>query len=388
MPVPDGAHTRRPRGTPGQAAPRWTVLAMVALLAACSGGAPTDPAPVPSDPAPVPSSPAPSSPVPSTPVSSSPPPSAASSAPLDLPAPVTCPTPTVRVSTTDELQQALARAVPGTVVQLADGTYRGSFTATARGTAEAPVFLCGGPGAVLDGGGFEEGYVLHLDGAAYWRVVGITIRNGQKGVMADAAQHVVLQGLTVESTGDEAVHLRRGSSDNVVRDSTVRDTGHRRDTFGEGIYVGTATSNWCSISACEPDASDRNLVLDNTVSATTAESVDLKEGTSDGVVAGNTFDGAALTGADSWLDAKGNDWLVSGNVGAHSPADGFQTHEVAEGWGRRTTFDGNRGSDLAVDDPEGVLIGLHPDRAAVVRCTNEVSDGSAPVTNLSSTACR
>ena len=36
------------------------------------------------------------------------------------------------------------------------------------------------------------------------------------------------------------------------------------------------------------DASDRNLVLDNAVSANTAASVDLKEGTSDGVVAGNT----------------------------------------------------------------------------------------------------
>ena len=289
------------------------------------------------------------------------------------------------MSTADELRVAVAQAGPGTVVQLAGGTYRGNVTATARGTSSAPVFLCGGPGAVLDGGGIREGYVLHLDGAAYWRVVGITVRNGQKGVMADGVQHVVLQGLTVETTGDEAVHLRRGSSDNVVRDSTIRDTGHRRAKFGEGIYIGTATSNWCQITACAPDTSDRNLVLQNTVSATTAESVDLKEGTSDGVVQGNTFDGSALTGADSWLDAKGNDWLITDNTGAYSPADGFQTHEVVPGWGSRTTFVGNRGSGLATADRDGALVGLHPDRDSVVACSNTVLDGSAPV---STTPCR
>lgn len=294
---------------------------------------------------------------------------------------VTCPAPTATVSTTDELRTALAAAKPGDVIVLADGTYTGNFTATAAGRADRAIFLCGGAGAALDAGGIKEGYVLHLDGAAYWRVVGITVRNGQKGVMLDRTQHSVLQGLTVETTGDEAVHLRRGSSDNVVRDSTVRDTGHRRDKFGEGIYVGTATSNWGQISSGEPDRSDRNLILGNQVSATTAESVDLKEGTSDGVVRGNTFDGSALTGADSWLDAKGNDWQISGNTGAHSPVDGFQNHDVSDGWGRGNVFAGNSGSDLATHDEEGVLIGLHPDRETVVGCDNRVTDGSAPVTN-------
>ncbi len=61
--------------------------------------------------------------------------------------------------------------------------------------------------------------------------------------------------------------------------------------------------------------------------------------------------------------------------------DGFQTHEIGEGWGRRNTFTGNRGSDLATADEEGVLIGLHPDRETVLGCDNQVLDASAPVTN-------
>lgn len=298
-----------------------------------------------------------------------------------MPAPVVCPDATVSVATADELTAALAGARAGDVIVLADGTYAGNLTATAVGTRTQPIFLCGGAGAVLDAGGIKEGYVLHLDGAAYWRVVGLTVRNGQKGVVFDRTQHTVLQGLTVEHTGDEAVHLRAGSSDNVVRDSTIRDTGHRRAKFGEGVYVGTATSNWCTISDCRPDASDRNQVLGNTISATMAESVDAKEGTTGGVVQGNTFDGSDLTGADSWLDAKGNDWQITGNTGAHSPAEGFQNHVVAKGWGERNTFAENIGSDLATADPEGVLVGLHPDADSVVSCSNRVTDGSAPLTN-------
>jgi hypothetical protein len=345
-----------------------TVAVVLAGLAACSAG-----------PAPAVKSPG-LSPTVGSPSALSAPPSGEPSG-FEPPAPVVCPTATVSVQTAAELRTALADAQPGAVIGLTDGTYAGNFRATARGTADRPIFLCGSVAAVLDAGGIKEGYVFHLDGAAYWRVLGITVRNGQKGVMADAVQHSVLQGVTVSTTGDEAIHFRRGSSDNVIRDSTVRDTGHRRAKFGEGIYLGTATSNWCTISDCQPDQSNRNLVLDNMISQTTAESIDVKEGTTDGAIYGNTFDGSALSGADSWLDMKGSDYRVLANTGAHSPADGFQTHEIVDGAGARNVFADNAGSDLAREDREGVLIGLHPDRASLVRCSNRVADDSAPVTN-------
>ena len=305
---------------------------------------------------------------------------------VELPDPVVCPASTVEVATADELHAALADAEPGDVIELADGTYSGNFATTVDGTEQEPIHLCGVAAAVLDAGGIKEEYVLHLDGASWWRVVGITVRNGQKGVMADGVDHVVLQGLTVERTGDEAIHLRGHSSDNVVRDSVVRDTGHRRDKFGEGIYVGTAESNWCTITDCEPDNSDRNMIIGNTISDTTSESVDIKEGTTGGVVVGNTFDGSSLSGADSWVDVKGNGWLISANVGVASPVDGFQTHEILDGWGVGNTFVGNQGSGLDLggdgDDDEGALIGLHPDRESIVGCDNVVSDASAPVSNV------
>jgi hypothetical protein len=257
---------------------------------------------------------------------------------------IQCPAATITVTDAGSLKTALAQARPGSVIRLADGIYTDKFKATTPGTAEQPIYLCGRTGAILDGDGVKGGYAMHLDGASFWRLVGFTIRNGQKGLMADRVQRVVVQGLTVEQIGDEAIHLRNFSSDNLVQGNTIRNTGLRRDKFGEGIYIGTAESNWCTITNCQPDHSDRNIVRGNVISATTAESIDIKEGTSGGVVSGNTFDGSALSGshADSWVDVKGNGWLIEGNVGRHALEDGYQTHEVVDGWGAKNTFKANR----------------------------------------------
>ncbi|MGH9187273.1 MAG: hypothetical protein ACRD0U_15885 [Acidimicrobiales bacterium] len=54
--------------------------------------------------------------------------------------------------------------------------------------------------------------------------------------------------------GDEAIHLRAFSTDNLAIGNTIRNTGLRRDKFGEGIYVGSAVSNWEKHSGGEPAA--------------------------------------------------------------------------------------------------------------------------------------
>lgn len=254
----------------------------------------------------------------------------------------TCDAPSAReVSTAEQLQDALETAEPGTTVRLVDGVYPGWFTIASAGTPERPITLCGSRGAVLDGGPPDTGYTMHLSGAAHWRLVGFSVRGGQKGVMLDRSHGVVVDGLRIDRVGDEALHLRAGSSDNLVRDTTIRDTGLRRAEFGEGIYVGSARSNWCRHSGCGPDRSDRNRIEGNDISATTAESIDIKEGTSGGVVIGNRFAGDGMTGADSWVDVKGNGWTIVGNTGVDAPQDGFQVHAVAAGWGEGNVFADN-----------------------------------------------
>ncbi|MBM7505803.1 nitrous oxide reductase family maturation protein NosD [Agromyces aurantiacus] len=289
-----------------------------------------------------------------------------------------CTEATVDVTDADELRAALDAARPGDVIAMAPGRYDGRFTMTAAGKPDAPITLCGSRDAILDGGGTDDGYVVHLDGASHWVLQGFTVRNGQKGVMADATTDTVIRDLDVSHIGDEAIHLRAGSTDNQVLHNTISDTGLRKPKFGEGIYIGTAESNWCDISDCEPDASDRNLIEGNAISNTTSESVDLKEGTSDGVLRDNTFDGAGMVEADSWVDVKGNGWLIEGNTGTTSPADGFQTHEILDGWGTGNVFRSNT-ADLGAD---GLGFSLKPERDNVVTCDNTVSGSGAELSNV------
>jgi hypothetical protein len=303
--------------------------------------------------------------------------------PAELPAdlPVACPAPTVEVSTADGLQAALDGAGPGDSIALADGTYVGNFVATRAGTAERPIHLCGGAGAVLTGGGIKEGYVVHLHDTSHWRLVGFTVREGQKGVMLDGTASSVIQGLTVEDIGDEAIHLRAASTYNVVLGNTVRRTGFRRDKFGEGIYVGSAQSNWETHSGGGPDRSDHNLVQGNDIRETSAEAIDVKEGTTGGWIVANTMDGDGMTGADSLVDVKGNQWVVEGNTGTNGPEDGFQTHRILDGWGTDNVF---RGNTVDVEGSDGYHFYVHDPRDThnVVACDNRTGDGGTPRSNV------
>ncbi|MFC1435598.1 right-handed parallel beta-helix repeat-containing protein [Streptacidiphilus sp. N1-3] len=247
---------------------------------------------------------------------------------------------TVQVSTSAGLKAALAAAVPGQTIQLADGTYTGNFVASVPGTAQSRITLTGSSAAVLttNTGG---GYGLHLDGASYWTVHGITVGHAQKGIVVDSANHVVIDGVNVGNLTMEGVHFRNSSQYGVLENSTIHDTGTQGDGKGEGVYVGTANTL--------TDNSDYVQILNNVIGPNIgAENIDLKEGTTGGLVSGNTFDGNGLTDKnfdDSWVDVKGNNYTIQNNKGSHTLKDGFQTHSQAAGWGCGTVFHGNT-SDL------------------------------------------
>jgi hypothetical protein len=262
---------------------------------------------------------------------------------------VTCPSGGTTVSDGPALRTALSAAHAGSVITLQPGTYTGAFTITTSGTEAAPIWVCGGRNAVIQGTGTGTGskdtqYLFHVDHASWIRLVGFSLRDGQKGVMADGTQHSTIAGLSVSDIGDEAIHLRAFSSDNLVTGNVVSDTGHRSGKFGEGIYIGSANSNWSTYSNGDPDTSDRNQVIGNQVSGTTAENIDIKEGTTGGTVSGNVLSSVGMTSADSWIDIKGNSWTVAGNTGTGggSLVDGIQVHAVKKGWGERNTFRGNK----------------------------------------------
>jgi Right handed beta helix region len=287
----------------------------------------------------------------------------------------------IAVSTAARLSHALSTAHPGETIVLQPRVYEGDFTASTPGTAAAPITLCGSRGAVLKGPGINGGYVLHLDHASYWHVEGFTVEGGQKGVVADGVTHDLIDGLYVHGTGDEAIHLRSFSSHNVVSHNVIRNTGLLVAFFGEGIYVGSANKNWCKYSGCQPDRSNDNRIIDNNIADTTAENIDIKEGTTGGVISGNILNGTGMvsSAATSWVNVKGNDWLIKDNTGTHSIGDGFSVHQVYPGWGLDNVFRNNKAT---VDGPGfGIYVQSHH-LGTVVQCNNVASGAAGGMTNF------
>jgi hypothetical protein len=325
----------------------------IGLLSACSGGS-TDARP-----------------------SRTPPPSGTGTGTPSSGAVITDAAGNVTVSTPDDLRSAVATAHPGEVITLADGAYvfRQRLVASASGTAAAPITLRGSRQAVIQSKDDKGNYGLSITGD-HWVVQGLTVAHATKGIVLDGSDGTVIDGVEVFDTGEEGVHFRSCSSDGVLRNSLVHDTGVVKPQFGEGVYVGSANSNWSGYSCDDGrDNSERTLIEGNTFRHVAAEGADLKEGTDSGTLRGNTFDDVGYSGensADSAVDAKGNGWLVEGNVVLNATgkfADGFQVHAVYDGYGLHNTFRDNtvRGA------VPGFGFGLYPAADTVVSC-----DDSAP----------
>ncbi|WP_394834969.1 discoidin domain-containing protein [Pendulispora rubella] len=293
----------------------------------------------------------------------------------------------IDVSTASQLTAALQNAMPGDEIRMANGTYAGHFTITRSGTESAPIVLSGSRAAVIDGQGTSNGRAVQLQ-ADYWKLVGFTVTNGQKGIMALGAHHTIVDGVRVHQIGDEAIHFRDNSSDNVVQNSEISDTGLREPGFGEGIYFGQAVSNWPD---GQPDRSDRNKAIGNRLGPNVrAECLDLKEGTTGGEVRDNVFNGTGMSGenfADSWIDAKGNGYRITGNRGTSALLDGFQTHIQVAGWGRDNVFSGNTANVGAAGFGFKIAKDGNTSAGNVVCTDNVVTNATSGVANIPLTDC-
>ncbi len=283
---------------------------------------------------------------------------------------------TIAVSSQEQLRQALADAQPGDLITLAAGTYTepNAWRAAAAGSAAHPITLRGPRAAVLTSGGTSEDYGLYVTGD-YWRIEGLTVANSSKGIIVERAKGTVIDSVHVHTIGEEAIAFRACSTDSVLRNSLVEDTGLVTPAYGEGVYVGTAQSNWDKPGRTCIDGKDHSngtLIEGNTFRTIAAEGADLKEGTDNGTLRNNIFDNTAFSGAnyaDSAVDAQGNNWRITNNV-VRNPSgaflDGMQSHELIPGYGTGNVFSGNR----IEGSIRGFGIGLSPQLNNRVSCDN------------------
>jgi hypothetical protein len=262
----------------------------------------------------------------------------------------------VNVSTSTQLSSALANAQPGDQIQLAAGTYSG-----ARLDKDG-VTICG-PSTAFIKGGFGQ---LNVNDVTF------------QGFSADGFQPFnfygskrnKLLGLIISNVGQEAIHLRCGSSDNIIQDVTVHHTGQSVAQYGEAVYIGSDPSNVGSMCGTSSDASLRNQVLDSHFGPyVTGEDIDVKPGADGTIIAGNTSDGtgkAYIAGfAESFYTIRASNVAVTDNSATGGPKNGFWSFS-----GSGVTYHGN-----TLKVPSGGT-GFRVDQGTVVGCDNSVTGGT------------
>lgn len=241
----------------------------------------------------------------------------------------------VIVENTDELRLALYAAKPGHKILLKPGTYQATKTLDIffagrdrniyfgghplvkpiSGKPNNPIVvgsLNPNKRAILRGDKVTgSGYILWIHGEN-WVIRDLILENGGKGLVLDNASNSRVKNVDIRQVGDEALHLRSGTNNALVENVNIDGAGLALPGFGEGIYVGSDRSQWNLYEA----KNDNNVVRNCTIRNTTAEAVDIKEGTVGTVIEGCSMYGGAISGdnyADSIIDIKGNGARISSN---------------------------------------------------------------------------
>ncbi len=259
--------------------------------------------------------------------------------------------------------KALENAKPGYLIELKPGIYIGRigekngksayFYIPVSGEKDLPIIvrsLDSSSPAILQGETVEKGYGLYITGDNVI-IENLIVRNAQKGIVLDNANWNVLKRCEVYEIGDEGIHVRDGSSHNLITECWIHDTGKRkgRKGYGEGIYIGSA---WKTVKKHEyyPVCS-YNVVRENKIGPeVTAEHLDIKEFTLGTLIENNVFYGKGISGehyADSFIDLKGNTAIVRWNIfyrqNNSKIKDAVQVHDVVKNgdWGYGNVIYGN-----------------------------------------------
>lgn len=295
-----------------------------------------------------------------------------------------CPAATVTVKNSSELLRVLPYAKPGSVIRLAPGSYTGQIKITANGTADKPIWICGPRDAVINVGSISAGHGFLINGSSHLIVTGMTVSNGLKGVAVLASRQVTISDMLIQDIGYEGIHLQSQTTDSTVVGNTVRRTGRLDAFYGEGIYIGSSKNNWCALTACLPDRSDRNAIIGNMISESGSQLIDAKEGTTGGVIRGNILNGAGgMTRSDGWVMVMGNGWSVTENVASASTKHGFQVNGSMPGWGLRNLLANNTGTVNATGFGFDIyeLSGLGSSNT-LVSCANTITAASSGFANV------
>ncbi|MGM0444347.1 MAG: T9SS type A sorting domain-containing protein [Fibrobacterota bacterium] len=309
----------------------------------------------------------------------------------------------VDVSTEGELLEATQNARAGDTILVAPGQYMGDLTRSgdpgnlpngtgyfwigADGTQEHPIVVAGSEPKTpptLTGESIDAGYVFHVTGD-HVVLKNLEITRGDKGVILDNANAVIVEDCEIHNTGSELIHVRDGSSNAIISRNLIHNAGNGGNgSIGEGLYIGTDQARWGADDRPQSEWGDKaisegyggydwrvtgtKVMYNYFAGSISAELMDVKEGTQNTTVEGNMFVGDSIgkkAGAkyydDSFVDQKGvsavyrnNTFFQGGNTltkyisevtrnsYAHIP-DSLTADDHSSPWCDQSAHDGNEG---------------------------------------------
>jgi len=194
------------------------------------------------------------------------------------------------------INYGLYRMAGGDTLYIMAGTYNelpvlyaGYYTGPS-GTAGAHTVIQAYPGntVILNGPGVNASW-FRFRNMSYVDVSGLTITNDDIGIRVDGgSNHLTFTNVVVHDVGQQGISVVENSSYITITGSTIHDTGEWNGCAsgpcnGEGIYVGTC-------EGCTPRGDNTNHVtISNNWIYNTETAVQLKRGTHDCIIDGNTL---------------------------------------------------------------------------------------------------
>ena len=162
------------------------------------------------------------------------------------------------------------------------GIYREDvYIAGPAGSVNKDTLIKAYPGVTIYGSGVDSGRVM-LVNTSHITLDGFAITNFNQGLFVVSASHITVQNCLVYNVGQEGIHIKFDSSYVTVQNCTIHDT-RAWQYNGEGIYVGTASSQ------TPLDNTHHITIRNNTIYNTNDECIELKPGTHDSIIEGNTI---------------------------------------------------------------------------------------------------
>ena len=126
---------------------------------------------------------------------------------------------------------------------------------------------------------------VKITGTRYLTLDGFIITNFQQGLFIEGtSDHITVQNCTIHDTYQEGLHVKQNCSYITLQNNTIYNTGLNTSANGEGVYIGTSSSN----QAVPYDLTHHVTVKNCTIYNVKDEAIELKPGTHECILDGNT----------------------------------------------------------------------------------------------------